>query len=162
MVNSRQKGRKGENLVLDLLNRVTQQTFEQTPGSGSGKIKGDLYLPHKKNVFLIEVKFYKDDALTSKIFTSKSNPFVQWWSKTEKQALESTLEPLLFFKANYGQIFVATQRKPEKVAYFYISWLNIYVCLAEPWLENEKLEWSYGKIVYRPWDTPTDDELIDS
>ena len=39
--------------------------FEQTPGSGSGKIKGDLWLKHHINVFLIEVKFYKDDAIST-------------------------------------------------------------------------------------------------
>lgn len=157
MPNSRQKGKRGEALALDLLNRATQQTFEQTPGSGNGKIKGDLYLPRKKNVFLIEVKFYKDDALTSKIFTSKTNPFVQWWTKAQKQALESNLEPLLLFKSNYGQFFVATERKPKNIGYFYISWLNVYIALAETWLEHESVQWSNGKIEYKPWEVPEED-----
>ena len=57
MVNSRAKGAKAELLVGNMLNRHTGLNFIQTPGSGSGKIKGDLYLEHEHNVFLIEVKF---------------------------------------------------------------------------------------------------------
>ena len=69
-----------------MLHRHTGQTFTQTPGSGSGKIKGDLYVPHKHNIFTIEVKFYRDMAFNHKIFTQKSNKFVGWWSKLVKQA----------------------------------------------------------------------------
>ena len=66
MVNSRAKGAKAEALVVNMLNRHTGLEFVQTPGSGSGKIKGDIYLQHKHNIFLIEVKFYRDDSVTSK------------------------------------------------------------------------------------------------
>ena len=76
MVNSRQKGHKAELLVANMLTRHTQLPFEQTPGSGSGKIKGDLWLKHHINHYLIEVKFYKDDAISTKVFTNKSNNFV--------------------------------------------------------------------------------------
>ena len=75
MVNSRAKGAKAEVLVVNMLNRHTGLEFVQTPGSGSGKIKGDIYLQHKHNIFLIEVKFYRDDSVTSKLFTNKSNNF---------------------------------------------------------------------------------------
>lgn len=91
MVNSRQKGHKAELLVANMLTRWTNLPFEQTPGSGSGKIKGDLWLKHHINVFLIEVKFYKDDAISTKVFTNKSNNFVQWWAKTVQQAEDSNL-----------------------------------------------------------------------
>ena len=114
MVNSRAKGARAELLVANMLNRHTGLNFIQTPGSGSGKIKGDLYLQHQHNIFLVEVKFYKDDAVTSKVFTNKSNNFVQWWAKLIKQAQDNKLEPLLFYKANHAQFFVATVRKPEK------------------------------------------------
>ena len=73
MVNSRAKGARAELLVANMLHRHTGLDFIQTPGSGNGKIKGDLYLQHHHNIFLIEVKFYKDDAVTSKVFTNKSN-----------------------------------------------------------------------------------------
>ena len=46
MVNARQKGRTGELQVLNMLTRHTGLPFTQVPGSGSGKVKGDLYLEH--------------------------------------------------------------------------------------------------------------------
>ena len=57
MVNSRQKGNRGEQQVMSLLGRMTEERWEQTPGSGSGKVKGDLRVPGKHNLFCIEVKF---------------------------------------------------------------------------------------------------------
>ena len=152
MVNSRQKGQKAELLVMNMLQRHTNLPFIQTPGSGSGKIKGDLYLQHHENVFCIEVKFYKDDAISTKVFTNKSNNFVQWWSKLEQQAEDSNVEPLLFFKANHAQFFVATRRKPWILErYMYISWLDAYVCLAEKWLEHERIGFTNGDRIYEPW-----------
>ena len=151
MVNSRQKGHKAELLVANMLTRWTNLPFEQTPGSGSGKIKGDLWLKHHINKFLIEVKFYKDDAISTKVFTNKSNNFVQWWAKTKQQAEDSNLEPVLFFKANHAQFFVSTIRKPKQLDYMYISWLGAYICLAEKWLEKETQEWTDGERIYEPW-----------
>ena len=87
-----------------MLHRHTGQTFTQTPGSGSGKIKGDLYVPHKHNIFTIEVKFYRDMAFNHKIFTQKSNQFVGWWSKLCKQSQQMQQEPLLIFKENHNLI----------------------------------------------------------
>ena len=55
---------------------MTNEEWVQTPGSGSGKIKGDLQVPLKHNIFCVEVKFYKDVVLTSKIYTQKSNNFI--------------------------------------------------------------------------------------
>ena len=163
MVNSRLKGNRAELLVGNMLNRHTGLNFIQTPGSGSGKIKGDLYLEHKHNVFLIEVKFYKDDAVTSKVFTNKSNNFVQWWKKLLRQAQDKELEPLLFYKANYAEFFVATVRKPKSnIRYMYISWLGAYVCLAEKWSEHEKLEFDNGNRIYEPWKASPEWELADS
>ena len=71
MVNSRQKGAKAELQVAYMLKTYTGLDFTQTPGSGSGKIKGDLYVIDKHNLFLIEVKFYKDIGFNQKIFTQK-------------------------------------------------------------------------------------------
>jgi len=81
LVNSRAKGNNAELKVAEMLHRHTGEAFVQTPGSGSGKIKGDLMVPHKKNNFTIEVKFYRDMAFNHKIFTQKSNTFVGWWTK---------------------------------------------------------------------------------
>ena len=40
MVSSRQKGLRAEKQVIQTLTRETGLEWEQTPGSGSGKIKG--------------------------------------------------------------------------------------------------------------------------
>ena len=114
-----------------MLHRHTGLTFTQTPGSGSGKIKGDLYVPHKHNIFTIEVKFYRDMAFNHKIFTQKSNTFVGWWSKLCKQAQQMKQEPLLIFKENHSQWYVATTRKPLYKKHMYINWLGCYVTYAE-------------------------------
>ena len=71
MVNPRQKGNLGERQVIELLNRITKEEWEQTPGSGSGKIKGDLRVHGKHNIFCVEVKFYKHVGFDSKIYTQK-------------------------------------------------------------------------------------------
>jgi Holliday junction resolvase len=161
MVNSRQKGMRAERDVADMLNRHSGLTFEQTPGSGNGKIKGDLYLRHHINKYLIEVKFYKEDPLSCKVFTAKSNALVQWWTKAEKQASEVGLEPLLFFRANFGKWFVGTQAQPS-VPHIHLSFLNLYICMAEQWLETEKLEFSNGDRIYEPWKAAGDEESSDS
>ena len=88
MVNSRQKGNRGEQQVMSLLGRMTEERWEQVPGSGSGKIKGDIRVPGKHNLFCIEVKFYKDSGFNSKIYTSKTNNLYKWWSKLCRQSQE--------------------------------------------------------------------------
>jgi hypothetical protein len=85
MVNPRQKGQRGENQVISLLGRLTEEKWEQVPGSGCGKIKGDLRVPDKHNIFCIEVKFYKNVGFDSKIYTQKSNNLFKWWSKLCRQ-----------------------------------------------------------------------------
>lgn len=66
MVNPRQKGAIGENKVKEFLDSRTPYTFERTPGSGSGSIKGDLYIPKYRNVYCIEVKNYAESPLMTK------------------------------------------------------------------------------------------------
>ena len=56
MVNSRQKGSKAELKAAAMLKTYTGIDFTGTPGSGSGKIKGDLYVLDKHNIFMIEAK----------------------------------------------------------------------------------------------------------
>ena len=57
MVDSRAKGARGEYLVRDLLREYTNLQFERVPNSGALEyLKGDLYIPHEKNKYCIEVK----------------------------------------------------------------------------------------------------------
>ena len=72
MVDSRAKGARGEYLVRDMLREYTDLQFERVPSSGALEyLKGDLYVPHKKNVFCIEVKNYAESPLSDKMFTQK-------------------------------------------------------------------------------------------
>ena len=45
-------------------------------------LKGDLYVPHEKNIFCIEVKNYSESPLSDKIFTAKKDK--QSYSLVEK------------------------------------------------------------------------------
>jgi hypothetical protein len=142
MINVRAKGARGENIVLDLINKNSTLTFERVPGSGCGKIKGDLYIPNHPNRFCIEVKNYAESHFNDKIFTSKTNNLVCWWNKLTKQAKEMKQEPLLFFRYNRSKVFVCTSIKPVNTEMFVdIHWLKCYIILAEEWFERENIKW---------------------
>ena len=163
MVNPRQKGNRGEQQVIAILDRVTQEKWEQTPGSGSGKIKGDLRVHGKHNIFCVEVKFYKNVGFDAKIFTQKSNNFFQWWSKICKQAQQMKQEPLLVFRENHGKFFVATVREPKNtLRYMHIAWLGAYVLILEDWLDKEEIKFTNGDNILRPWEPHSKWELADS
>lgn len=147
MVDSRAKGARGEYLVRDMLREHTGHQFERVPSSGALEyLKGDLYVPHAKNKFCIEVKNYAESPLTDKIFTaSKTNNLIQWWKKLERQAEQGSQEPLLFFKYNRSPVFVVTVKRPNKTEeYMFICFLNCFVLLAEEWLTKEKVEFLDG------------------
>jgi Holliday junction resolvase len=142
LVNSRQKGAAGENLVRDLLSKSSGYVFERTPGSGSGKIKGDLYIPLVRNTFCIEVKNYAESPLSDKILVNKTNNLAVWWSKLQQQAKQVNQEPLLIFKYNRSKLYVVTSQKPTNVInYLYISSLSCYIMLCEEWLNKETIIW---------------------
>ena len=88
MVDSRAKGARGEYLVRDMLRDFTGLQFERVPNSGALEyLKGDLYVPHEKNRFCIEVKNYENSPLSDKIFTApKTNNLIKWWVKVLQQA----------------------------------------------------------------------------
>lgn len=145
MVDSRAKGQRGEYLVRDMLRDATGLQFERVPSSGAlSYLKGDLYVPDAKNIFCIEVKNYEKSPLTDKIFTNKTNYFLQWWDKIVKQAELKLQQPLLFFKYSRSKVFVATTIEPKNCKYMYINWLDCYVLLAEEWLQEEKVEFVGG------------------
>ena len=147
MVDSRAKGARGEYLVRDMLRAHTNLQFERVPSSGALEyLKGDLYVPHAKNKFCIEVKNYESSPLSDKIFTApKTNNLIQWWKKVEKQAAGGNQEPLLFFKYNRSPVFVVTGEPPEETKeYMFICFLQCFVLLAEEWLKEEKVEFLDG------------------
>ena len=142
MVDSRAKGARGEYLVRDMLREHTGYQFERVPSSGALEyLKGDLYVPHAKNRYCIEVKNYESSPLSDKIFTApKTNNLIKWWKKLLIQAEGGNQLPMLFFKYNRSPVFIVTQREPVYPEYMYISILDCYVSLAEEWLIMEKVE----------------------
>ncbi len=142
-VDSRAKGARGEYLVRDLLRQSSGLQFERVPASGAlAYLKGDLFVPHEKNRFCIEVKNYEESPLTDKIFTNKSNYIIKWWEKIQEQAAGGKQEPLLIFKYNRSKLFVLTEIEPGNVEkHIYIFWLNCYVMLLEDWLAEEEIRW---------------------
>lgn len=147
MVDSRAKGARGEYLVRDMLREHTDLQFERVPSSGAlAYLKGDLYVPNKRNIFCIEVKNYSESPLTDKIFTQdKTNNLIRWWKKIVQQARDGEQEPLLFFKYDRSRIYVVSERQPQILEkYMHISWLSCYVMLADEWLVTENVEFING------------------
>jgi len=147
MVDSRAKGARGEYLVRDMLRQFTNLQFERVPASGALEyLKGDIYVPHAKNRFCIEVKNYESSPLSDKIFTAKkTNNLIRWWVKVLQQAAGGDQEPLLFFKYNRSPVFVVTSLVPENTTeWLRIEWLDCYVLLAEIWLQKEEVEFVSG------------------
>ena len=147
MVDSRAKGARGEYLVRDMLRESTGLQFERVPSSGAlDYLKGDLYVPHEKNRFCIEVKNYENSPLSDKVFTApRTNNLIKWWKKVQQQAEGGNQEPLLFFKYNRSAVFVVTDVLPEYTDHWmYIEWLGCYILLADVWLKEEKVEFIRG------------------
>ena len=141
MVDSRAKGARAEYLVRDMLREHSNLQFERVPNSGALEyLKGDLYIPHEKNIYCIEVKNYAESPLSDRIFTQKkTNNLIKWWKKLIIQAEGGNQTPLLFFKYNRSPIYVVTDLRPDVTEeYLYIRFLNCYILLAEEWLEKEK------------------------
>ena len=127
MVDSRAKGARGEYLVRDMLREHSNLQFERVPNSGALEyLKGDLYIPHEKNIYCIEVKNYAESPLSDRIFTQKkTNNLIKWWKKLIIQAEGGNQTPLLFFKYNRSPIYVVTDLRPDVTEeYLYIRFLN--------------------------------------
>jgi Holliday junction resolvase len=139
MVDSRAKGARGEYAVRDLLREYTKLEWERTPASGAlPYLKGDLYIPNKKQEFVIEVKNYKESAITEKLLTSSVADLHKWWIKLEHQATSAGCIPLLFFKHDRSKWFIAVKTKPTNLKkYLYMNLPPCYIMLAEEWLKEE-------------------------
>ena len=94
MVDSRDKGKRAEYDVRDLLREKTGLGWERVPGSGGfgaqHGLKGDIYLPiptGKRSVYCIEVKHYKDDTITSNLMNATVSTIEKWWEQTTREAV---------------------------------------------------------------------------
>lgn len=139
MTNSRQKGKVGEQKVLDLLVKHTGKPFKFTPGSGSGLVKGDI--TYSGCPFCIEIKNYAESPFDDKILVNKTSLIPIWWNKLKGEC--KGLKPLLFFRYNRSKIYVVTDTKPLEVEkYIDLPWLKCYIMLAEEWITKENIQWA--------------------
>ncbi|QJQ85077.1 D14 protein [Vibrio phage Bennett] len=113
MADSRDKGKRGEYQIRDLLREKTEMEWERVPGSGgfgaSHGLKGDIYLPHatgRMSKFAIEVKWYKDEHLNSNIMKTTPTQLDKWLDQTYREAGQMNAKPMLVFKKDRGDWIV--------------------------------------------------------
>lgn len=126
-VKSKRKGNRYELRVAKLLSEFTGRKFRRTPSSGAFNKQGStLFLDRafsgdivpimeeadtSKFAFSVEAKSYYTGFNMSSSLTSNTNLFYQWWEQCCDDAKTVGLMPLLFFKPNYKDDFVALNKK---------------------------------------------------
>jgi hypothetical protein len=145
MVDSREKGARAETLARDALRKLSKLQWERTPGSGAldpkHLLKGDLYIPGEKNLYVVEVKHYAEDHLTSALLTHKKPQFFEWWEQAVRQGKQVKQKPLLIFKFDRSKLFVGYEDIPSGVYnYMFVNahGYEVYISLLEDWYENEQ------------------------
>jgi len=144
-VDARAKGARTETVARDLLKKHTNLGWERVPGSGAldpkHLLKGDLYIPGEKNLFVVEVKHYAEDHLTSALLTHKKPQFFEWWEQAVRQGKQVKQKPLLIFKFDRSKLFVGYEDIPSGVYnYMFVNahGYEVYISLLEDWYENEQ------------------------
>jgi Holliday junction resolvase len=145
MVDSRDKGARAESVVKDKLKELTGLKWERTPGSGALNekhgLKGDLYIPNEKNYYVVEVKHYKDDHLTSAVLTGKNPQILEWWQQAIRQGKQVDKIPLLIFKFDRSKLFAAYEAMPTaNYRYMFISieGQEFYTALLDDYIKYEQ------------------------
>jgi len=145
-VDSRAKGARAESDVVKKLKEGTGLNFQRIPLSGGLNavhgLKGDIYIPNSLNIYCIEVKHYKDDHYTSKIFTDKEPQILTWWLQTIREAAQVSRKPLLIYKFDRSKLFVAFKDMPITDMYRWtfnnIDGNEFYNCKLDDWLKYEQ------------------------
>lgn len=145
-VNSRDKGKRAEYAVRDLLRKYTGMKWERVPGSGAFDadhgLKGDIYLPCvqtkglNKSLVCIEVKHYKDDVINSNLLRPAKQTLEEFWRQTLREAEELNKIPVLVFKKDRGKWLVAVMEESDKIApgIPYPGGINKYITYEVPGL----------------------------
>lgn len=114
MADSREKGKRGEMQIRDKLRDKSGLQWERVPGSGAfGQnhgLKGDVYLPHTSghmSLYCFEVKWYKDEQLTSNVLNVGESQIEKWWEQTAREAEQMHMLPALVFKKDRGDWLIA-------------------------------------------------------
>lgn len=144
-VDPRAKGARAETLMRDQLRVLTGLTWERVPSSGAldpkHGLKGDLYVPNEKNLYVVEVKHYAEDHLTSSLLTSKNPQFFEWWEQAVRQGKQVSKIPLLIFKHDRSKTFCAFEEMPTAdYRYLFVSacGYEVYVALLDDFVTHEQ------------------------
>ena len=112
MVNSRQKGKKFEEKIVEKLNKLTGLKWKTTPGSGAyatrtGDIKlaGDIFCTSKESEYVWECKKYKEVNIEELL--TKTKNMHKWVKQLEREKKHK--KGILVYSQNYGKIFVLVE-----------------------------------------------------
>lgn len=154
-VDSREKGKRGEMQIRDKLREKTRQQWERVPGSGAfGQnhgLKGDVYLPHtagKRSLYCFEVKWYKDEQITSNILNVGESQLEKWWEQTAREGEQMHMKPALIFKKDRGDWMIALDANDPQaeilltLPYFMVSKKGMEVIIGkfDAWLHHIDIE----------------------
>jgi len=146
---SRNKGARAETKAKEILNEyLGEELFQRTPSSGALDarylMKGDLFIPGEKNLYTIEVKSYKDSAI-SHLMLGKAPKIIEWAEQTERQAHQNRDNiPLLLFKHDRSKFYCASwvingEAKYPNLHYTYEGY-RLQVSLLSDFLTHEQPE----------------------
>lgn len=153
-VDSREKGKRAEYQVRDLLRKHTGLEWERVPGSGafgqSHSLKGDVYLPPsvgKLSKYCFEIKHYADEKLNSNIFNAGESQLEKWWEQAAREGEQMNMRPALIFKKDRGIWLLALDSSDDMIdllmerTHFVIHKrdMEIVVGAFEPWLKDTNL-----------------------
>lgn len=155
MVDSRDKGKRAEYAIRDMLKEKTGLGWERVPGSGGfgaqHGLKGDIYLPHatgKMAKFAIEVKHYKDEQFNSNILKDSSSQFDKWLDQTYREAEEMSAKPMLVFRKDRGAWLVALDKQetdafllPDPYMTYYYGGREVAIMDFKELLKAVSTEW---------------------
>jgi hypothetical protein len=143
-VDPRAKGARAETAAKDQLKLLTGLTWERVPSSGAldpkHGLKGDLYVPNEKNLYVVEVKHYAEDHITSVLLTGKSPQFFTWWEQAVRQGKQVGKIPLLIFKFDRSKIFCAFEAVPTRdYRYMFVNacGYEVYIALLDDFVKGE-------------------------
>lgn len=113
MVDSREKGKRGEYQVRDLFRKHTGLPWERVPGSGmfgaQHALKGDIYVPETNYRHCVEIKTYATDTINCNLLNNSKSQLETFWEQCSREAGQINKEPILVFKKDRGKWIVATE-----------------------------------------------------
>ena len=124
MVDSRDKGGRGESQAAKLLKKWWGSEFAKTPKSGGFHTKkfredwnaaADIVTPDETFPFSVEVKWWEKWSL-DQILTAPKTPIWDWWEQAKRDTPEGQYT-LLMFKKNRQAFFAMTRIEPNHTVY---------------------------------------------